>query len=102
MEFSEEKFELLSHGKIFDGMVTPYVGPTGKEISDEHQVKDLRIIMNKKLEYGDYIDKTTRQVMSGVIMRTFPMRGRKLIMKMFTVDIKSKFEHCCIVWSPSK
>lgn len=58
MEFSEEKFE-QSHGKICNIIVTPYKGPIRKETGEEDRGKDLKLIINKKLKFGDHPDKIT-------------------------------------------
>lgn len=56
MEFTDEKFEQLSCGKTCNTTVTPYKGPTGKEIG-EQRVKDVGVIINKKNEFGNYMEK---------------------------------------------
>lgn len=65
MEFTEEKFEQLSHGKIGNIAVTPYKGPTWKEIGIKEKDEDLGMITNEKLKF-DLIEKNwfSKQVIS--------------------------------------
>lgn len=49
IEFSEEIFEQVSHGKTCDTKVTPYKGPRGKEIGDEEKVKYFGVVISEKL-----------------------------------------------------
>lgn len=49
IEFTEEKFEQLSDGKISNTTVTASKGPTGKEIGCEGKVTDRGVDTNEKL-----------------------------------------------------
>lgn len=59
MESSEDKFDRSGCGKICDASVTPQKGPAGKDIGVEDRVKDLRVIINEKVEFGDHTDEIT-------------------------------------------
>lgn len=82
--------------------VTPYKGSTGKEI--EVNVEGLRVIIKEMMKFKEHIVKIVllSQVLSDVIMRTFTVRDRELMMKMVNVSIRSKIEYCYDVRLPSK
>lgn len=52
IEFTEEKSEQISNVIISRITVTPYKGPAGKDIDNKENFKDLRVIINEKLEFG--------------------------------------------------
>lgn len=54
IEFTEENLEQLDQGKINNTTVTPYMGPTVKEIGSATKVKITGVKTNEKLEIGDH------------------------------------------------
>merc|ERR1712237_208103 len=41
-------------------------------------------------------------VIMGMLLRTFAMRDREPMIKMFNSYLISKLEYCCIIWSPNE
>ena len=44
---------------------------------------------------------TECRVLMTDLMRTFSIREREPMIKLFNSYIKSKLEYCCVIWSPS-
>lgn len=87
MEFCDEKFEQLNHGKIGVTAISPYKGLAKKETGNKEKVEDL----NEKIVLASL-------VMSGVIMSTFTSGDRRLMLKIFSFYIRSEIENfCCMV-----
>lgn len=76
---------------------------TGKDIESEENVKNLGVIVNEKLKFFDSIENIAlaNQVESDV-MRTFALRDKNQMMKIFNVCIKRKIEYCCRLFLKSR
>ena len=102
MKFNEKKFEQMHHGPLKEISVEAYKTPNGNEIQIKDTVKDLGILATNDLRFKEHIKKATTEcrITAGNILRTFGIREKKPMIKLFNSYIKSKLEYCSVVWSP--
>merc|ERR1712036_125232 len=83
--------------------VEPYKTSSGKDIEIKETVRDLGILATNDLLFKEHIGKVTTEcrVIMADLMRTFSIRERAVMIKLFNSYIKSKLEYCCVIWSPS-
>ena len=103
MEFNIDKFEQMSHGEANGITINPYKNPAGNDIISENTVKDLGVVCNNNFLFKEHIEEITMKsrIMSGILLRTFITRERKIMLTLFNTYIRSRLEYCSIVWSPS-
>ena len=65
-------------------------------------VKYLGILATNDLLFKEHISKiiNSSRIVMGMLLRTFSIREKDPMIKMFNTYIKSRLEYCCIVWSP--
>ena len=104
MVFNEGKFEQMSFGNTNNAPIIQYKTPSGEEIQSKENIKDLGVIVSNDLNFNEHINKiaTVCIVIMGMLLRTFEMREREPMIRMFNSYLKSKLEYCCIVWSPNE
>ena len=83
MEFSENKFEMMSHG--YNGFNEPgkYKTKSGKEIKPSKTVKDLGVLTSKDVSFEEHIENVVQssKIMSGLLLRNFETRDPDLMIK---------------------
>merc|ERR1712215_642525 len=97
MKFTEKKFEQMAHGPLKDVTVEPYKTSSGEDIEIKETVRDLGILATNDLLFKEHIGKVTTEcrVIMADLMRTFSIRERDPMIKLFNSYIKSKLEYCC-------
>ena len=104
LEFNENKFEKLSHGKT-DGVEEGiYKTRTGKEIKSKKTVKDLGVWTGEDASFEEHIEYLVQssKVRTGMLLTKFNTREPDLMIKMFNSYVRSKLEYCSLVWNPWK
>ena len=83
--------------------IEPYKTSSGEDIEIKEIVKDLGVLATNDLMFREHIGKVTTEcrVIMADLMRTFSIREREPMIKLFNSYIKSKLEYCCVIWSPS-
>ena len=83
--------------------VEPYKTPSREDIEIKKTVKDLDVLTTNDLMFKEHICKVTTdcRIIMADLMRTFSIREREPMIKLFNSYIKSKLENCCVIWSPS-
>ena len=103
MKFNEKKFEQMAHGPLKGVTIEPYKTSSGEDIEIKETVKDLGVLATNDLMFKEHIGKITTEcrVIMADLMRTFSIREREPMIKLFNLCIKGKLEYCCVIWSPS-
>ena len=93
----------MAHGPLKEVTVEPYKTSSGKDIEIKETVKDLGVLATNDLMFKEHIGKVTTEcrVIMADLMRTFSIRERDPMIKLFNSYIKSKLEYGCVIWSPS-
>ena len=102
MKFNENKFEQMAHGNVVDVELGSYKSPSGEEIEIKKTAKDLGVTATDDLLFKEHINKiiNSSKIVMGMLLRSFSIREKEPMIKLFNTYIKSKLEYCCIVWSP--
>ena len=71
MNFNDTTFELLRYGENSSLKEMKYLGPTGAEIKENSQVRDLGIIMSNDASFAEHIHQvaSAAQKYAGRILR---------------------------------
>merc|ERR1712121_284057 len=90
-------------GPLEEVTVEPYKTSSGEDIEIKETVRDLGVLVTNELMFREHIGKVTTEcrVLMAHLMRTFSIREREPMIKLFNLYIKSKLEYCCVIWSPS-
>ena len=93
----------MAHGPLKGVTIEPYKTSSGEDIEIKETVKDLGVLATNDLMFKEHIGKITTEcrVIMADLMRTFSIREREPMIKLFNSYIKSKLEYCCVIWSPS-
>ena len=104
MEFNENKFEKMSHGKKGDIEEGIYRTRSGKEIKPKKTVKDLGVWTGEDASFEEHIEYLvqTSKIRTGMLLRVLKTRKSKLMIKMFNSYVRSRLEYCSLVWNPWK
>ena len=116
MQLNKDKFELVSHRQIKNSSSITFLQElpfynlyneysTGDAyISPTNCVRDLGVMINNKLDWGDHISKICKlgRQLSGWIINVFFSRDKLVLLTLFNSIIRSRLEYCCQLWSPCK
>ena len=104
MQFNEEKFERMSHGKKGEIEEGTYRTRSGKEIKAKKTVKDLGVWTGEDASFEEHIEYLVQssKVRTGMLLREFNTREPDLMIKMFNSYVRSRLEYCSLVWNPWK
>merc|ERR1712121_473946 len=96
MKFNEKKFEQMAHGPLKGVTIEPYKTSSGEDIEIKETVKDLGVLATNDLMFKEHIGKITTEcrVIMADLMRTFSIREREPMIKLFNSYINSKLEYC--------
>ena len=103
MKFNGSKFELILYGELnIDAPL--FTQPNGLDIQQVETVRDLGVLMDKKLTFKPEISsvclKSKRQ--AGWIMRVFKTRAERPMLTLFKALVRPHLEYACQLWSPLK
>ena len=103
MKFNKIKFEQMAHGPLEGVILAAYRTSSGEDIKIKQTVKDLGVLATNDLMFKEHISKvaTECRVTMADLMRTFNIRERELMIKLYNSYIKSKSEYCGVIWFPS-
>ena len=104
MEFNENKFEKMTHGKTGEIEEGTYRTGSGKVIESKKIVKDLGVWTGEDVSFEEHIEYLvqTSKVRTGMLLREFETREPELMIKMFNSYVRSRLEYCSLVWNPWK
>merc|ERR1711888_417396 len=93
----------MAHGPLKEVTIEPYKTSSGKDKEIKDTVKDLGVLATNDLMFKEHIGKVTMEcrVIMADLMRTFSIREREPMIKLFNSYNKSKLEYCCVICSPS-
>ena len=97
-------FYKMSHGYTKNVIKGTYKTKSGQIIEESETVKDLGILTSKDVSFDEHLDELvlSSNIKAGLLLRTFKTREAEPMMKMFNSYIRSKLDHCCLIWNPVK
>ena len=108
MEFNSDKFQHVSHGRMFkSSKLIPhgiYLSNTGDTIKNELVVRDLGIEISASADFVDHINLTCKRARdkSAWIFRTFYSRDIKFLSFMWKSYVQPILDYGSQLWAPSK
>ena len=99
LPFNIEKCSVVHYGK--NNICTPY-NMANKEVATEHIMKDLGIIFQDDVKFGDHINKIVAKANSklGLIRNTFQELNASNFIVLFKSFVRPILEYCSTTWSP--
>ena len=105
MQFNEEKFEMLRHGRKNDlkTEITLQTGG-GQEVSALSHAKCLGVYLSEDCCFHHHISETTKRArsMAGWILRTFSSREPRTMLTLWKTLVQPILDYCSQLWSPHK
>ena len=101
MSFNDSKFEVLQYG--MKGQTTyKYRNSSGESLKVKSEAKDLRIIINTKVDFRAHINKVVKKARctAGWILRVFETREAIPMMMMYKSHISPILEYSNQLWAP--
>ena len=108
MEFNDDKFQHLPHGRSFCGNHDiprgHYVSNNGNPIKIESSVRDLGIEVSATTDFLIHINQTCKRARdkSSWIFRSFYSRDITFLSFMWKTYIQPLMDYGCQLWAPSK
>jgi hypothetical protein len=74
----------------------------GEKLVESSSVRDLGVLVDKKLNFKDHIDKITVDAnrKANFILRRFRHLGKTTLATLFSSTVRPSLEYCSTVWSP--
>ena len=98
MKFNSDKFELIVFTpKRNTEQAKHYLAPSGNQIEEKENLRDLGIQLSSNLKFNNHIETTITkaQKMSFWILRTFKSREKVPLMTLFKQMVLGTLEYCC-------
>ncbi len=74
----------------------------GEKLVESNSVRDLGVLVDKKLNFKDHIDKITVDAnrKANFILRRFGHLYKRTLATLFSSTVRPSLEYCSTVWSP--
>ena len=101
MEFNVDKCKVMHLGRL--NQCQEY-SMGGKNLQVTTEEKDLGVLIDNKLEFGNHIRVITNKAnrMLGMIKIGFTCMDKEIFMNLYPVLVRPLLEYCVQVWSPHK
>ena len=102
LKFHPDKCHLLTLGKLENIMYCHRYKVSGKEIEHTFEEKDLGVVMDSDLTFGEHITQKVKKANSivGIIRRSFASLQKDTFVKLFTAFVRPHLEYGQAIWSP--
>ena len=100
MELNEDKFQLLSIGKLEDLKLPYALGDIN--IEQDSEVKDLGVTIDVNLNWSKHIANISKAARNSAswILRTISDRSRDIMLVLYKSFVRSQLEYSSSLWSP--
>ena len=101
MKLNGEKFQLIKYGK--KEPPRSYLSPSGEEIGEFHEVRDLGVILENTAKFDSHIRLIAKKGsrIAGWSLRVFSTRAAKPMLALFKALVLSHLEYFSPLWAPS-